>query len=59
MIEIKHRHTGAVLHRSETAETVRAALVEAVESRANLAGAYLADAKRRAAKAIGNLPGVE
>ncbi len=44
MIEIKHRFTGLVLFRSETAETVRAALLQGVEARANLAGADLAGA---------------
>jgi hypothetical protein len=42
MIEIKS-YTGTVLHRSE-ADTMRAAVEEAVAARANLAGAYLARA---------------
>jgi len=46
MIEIKHRFTGAVLFRSDTAESVRAALLEALKAdpRADLAGADLAGA---------------
>jgi hypothetical protein len=44
MIEIRNRWTNAVLYRSETAKTVREALVEAVSARANLAGANLAGA---------------
>jgi len=44
MIEIKHRFTGAVLFKSETAETVRAALLEGIGARANLAHANLSDA---------------
>jgi hypothetical protein len=39
-IEIKHRHTGAVVYTSQV-ETVREALEEAVKARANLDGAYL------------------
>ena len=44
MIEIKNRWTGAVLYRSETAETMRQAVEEAVK-----AGADLSDANLRAA----------
>ncbi len=44
MIEIRHRFTDAVIFRSETAATVREAVVEAVSARAYLAGADLADA---------------
>ena len=41
MSEIKHRLTGAVLYRSETATTVREVVIEAVTSGANLNGADL------------------
>jgi hypothetical protein len=44
MIEIKNRFTGALIYKSETAETIRAAVVEAISARANLAGANLAGA---------------
>ena len=44
MIEIKHRFTGAVLHRSESATTIKEAVVEAVKLGVSLAGANLADA---------------
>lgn len=44
MIEIRHRHANAVLYKSETATTLKAALAEAVKAGADLAGAYLADA---------------
>jgi len=41
MIEIKHRFTGAVLLRDETATSIREALVKAVANGAYLRGAYL------------------
>ena len=41
MTEIKHNITGAVLYRSETAETVRQVVLEAVKARADLRGADL------------------
>ena len=45
MIEIRSRSdSSCVLYRSETAETIRAAVVEAVAAGADLADAYLADA---------------
>jgi hypothetical protein len=44
MIEIKHRYTGAVLFTSQTAETVKRALLEAISAGADLAGADLARA---------------
>ncbi len=43
-IEIRHRHTNAVLFRSEKAKDLRAALVEAVAGKACLVGAYLGGA---------------
>ena len=56
MIEIKS-YTGTVLHRSE-ADTMRAAVEEAVAARANLAGAYLARANLAGANLAGpNLAG--
>lgn len=42
MYEIKHRLTEVVLYRSETADSLRAAVIEAVAAGANLAGANLA-----------------
>ena len=51
MIEIKS-YTGTVLHRSE-ADTMRAAVEEAVAARANLAGAYLARANLAGANLAG------
>lgn len=47
-IEIKNRFTGAVLFRSETAETVKAALIKGIAAGANLADADLAGAYSRA-----------
>ena len=44
MIEIKNRWTGVVLYRSETTETIRKAVEEAVTAGANLSGANLSDA---------------
>ncbi len=44
MIEIKNRFTGALIYKSETAATTAEAVAEAVNARANLAGANLADA---------------
>ena len=41
MIEIKNRFTDAVICRSETAETIRQAVEEAVNAKANLRGADL------------------
>ena len=49
MFEIKNRWTGAVLYRSETADTVRQAVEEAVKARADLRAANLRDADLRAA----------
>ena len=43
MIEIKHRHTGAVLFSGEF-ESLRLAVESAVSARADLSGAYLRDA---------------
>ena len=44
MIEILHRYTRAVLYRSEDVSDLRAAVVAAVTSHADLRGAYLGDA---------------
>lgn len=44
MIEILHRHTNAVVYRSETATTVREAVAQAVAAGANLSGANLSNA---------------
>ena len=44
MIEIKHRHTGSVIYRSETATNVREAVIEAVKARISLRGACLSGA---------------
>jgi uncharacterized protein YjbI with pentapeptide repeats len=49
MIEIKHRFTGAVLYRSENAETIKDALEEAVNGDADLRGADLRGADLRGA----------
>lgn len=45
MIELKHRFTGDVLFKSETATSLGDAVLEALKARANLDLAYLADAK--------------
>lgn len=55
MIEIKHWLTGAVIYRSENADTVRAAILEAVKSGASLSGANLSGADLRDA----NLDGIK
>ncbi len=44
MIEIKHRYTDAVIYRSETAETLREAVEEAVKAGADLTQADLTGA---------------
>ena len=44
MIEIKHRRTGKVIFKSETATTVKEAVAEAVKGGAYLGGAYLVGA---------------
>ena len=41
MLEILHRYTAAVLYKSETAETIAQAVVEAAKNGANLVGANL------------------
>ena len=43
-VEIRHRHTSAVLYRSDKAKDVRAALADAVAAKANLDGANLGGA---------------
>ena len=48
MVTITHRITQAVLYESATAETVRAAVLDAVAARADLTGANLADGKNLA-----------
>ena len=55
MYEIKHRLTGKVLYRSDTADSVRDAVVEAVAAYANLTYAKLA----RADLADANLTGAQ
>ena len=49
MLEILHRYTEAVLYRSETAETIAQAVVEAVKNGANLEGANLYGANLKGA----------
>jgi hypothetical protein len=59
MIEIKHRFTGAMICRSETAETIAQAIIGLVEKareqkqQANLSGAYLYEANLSGADLIG------
>jgi uncharacterized protein YjbI with pentapeptide repeats len=53
MIEIKHRYDSRVLYRSETAQTIREALIAAVNAHANLAGANLAGANLAGANLAG------
>jgi hypothetical protein len=58
MIEIKSRHTGAVIYRSETATTLADAVIEAVRSGADLTGAHLRGADLTGANLSGaNLSG--
>ena len=52
MIEILNRYTNAVLYRSETATTVAEAVKQAIDSRADLAGANLAGANLARAKGV-------
>jgi hypothetical protein len=48
-LQIKHRHTGAVLFERESGMTMRAALEKATAADTNLSGAYLSDADLRGA----------
>jgi uncharacterized protein YjbI with pentapeptide repeats len=44
MIEIKNRHSGKVIFKSETATTIKEAVIEAVKTGADLSGADLSGA---------------
>src|SRR5690606_5832294 len=60
MIQITHRYTGRPLYTSETASSLREAVVQAVVEGANLAGADLADAYLAGAHLAGaNLAGAD
>ncbi len=53
VFDIRHRFTGLVLFKSETASTLREAVLEAISARANLAGANLAGADLAGANLAG------
>ena len=58
MFEILNRYTKAVLYRSETADTTKVAIAQAIADKANLAGANLAGANLAGANLAGaNLSG--
>ena len=53
MIEIKNRFTDETIFKSETATTIREAVIEAVEFKANLYGVNLSEANLSEAKLFG------
>jgi len=54
MIELKHRYSGKTIYRSETAETVKEAVLEAVEKEINLSGSNLSGSNLRGSNLRGS-----